>query len=338
MKRTINVVVGLVVGGAVFTGLALAAASPSVVTGGHGAVAQTTAVLEGIVNPTGGATTYYFRWGPSTAYLASSGPRSAGRGSKPVAVSATGAGLTPGTTYHYQLVATNRYGTTTGADRTLTTAGHPPATATTGGATQIGATYATLMGAINPENETTTWQFQYGLSAAYGSSTFGGTLAAGGSPVPVSSPLQGISAGTVFHYRVVAEHGSFFSAGADQIFMTYPSHPPVARLSALIAPHRARSKPFLFTTSGSVGGPSWIPGLFACAGTITIKSFFGPRRVGYSTAPVQPNCTFAAPTVFPRKPGRGPKNRQVPLNVFIRFLGNGYLAPTAPRRETIVLG
>ncbi len=338
MKRIIEVFGAVLVTGAFASGVALAASSPAVVSGGHGTIAQTSAMVDGTVNPDGSATTYYFRWGPSPAYVANSSPRSAGSGSKPVAVRATAAGLTPGTTYHYQLVATNRYGTATGADRTLMTAGHPPAVVATGAGTQIGATYATLTGAINPENEQTTWQFQYGLSSAYGSSTFGGTLSAGSTPLTVSSPLQGLTPGTIFHYRLVAEHGSIVSAGGDQIFMTYPSARPVAHVRATTIPHRARRKPFLFTTSGRVVGPSWIPGAFACSGTVTIKSFFAARRVRYSAAAVQPDCTFAAQTAFARKPGRGPKNRQVRLNVFIRFLGNGYLAPTTPRRETIVLG
>ena len=317
-----------------------AAASPSVVTGAHGTITQTSAVLEGAVNPNGAATRYYFRWGTSSAYGANGAVRSAGRGTNPVAAAVTASGLVPGTTYHYQLVAANRYGTAVGADRTFTTAGHPPPEAATGPVSQLGSTYVTLTGLVNPRGEQTIWQFQYGTTPFYGSSTFGGTTAPGTTPAAVSSPLQGLSPATIFHYRLVAQHpgSAIVVYGADQIFMTYPSPPPTPTTRAHTAPHRKRQHPFLFTTSGRVAGPSWIPQPYACSGEVTIRSFFGPRQVGYTVAPVQPNCTFAGQTEFTRKPGRGSKNRRVRLNVFIHFLGTGYLAPARARPETIVLG
>jgi phosphodiesterase/alkaline phosphatase D-like protein len=326
--------------GALATGVAAAASSPAVVTGGHGTIKQTSAVLDGTVNPNGSATTYYLRWGLTAEYGVNGSPHSAGGGTKPVAVSTTASGLIPGTRYHYQLVAVNRYGTSAGADRTFTTAGHPPPVVATGPATQLGSSFATLTGVVNPQGEQTSWQFQYGPSIAYGSSTFGGTSAAGQLPVTVSSALQGLASGTIFHYRLIAQHpgSAIVSYGVDQTFMTYPSPRPVAGVRARTAPHRKRNQPFLFTTSGSVAGPSWIPQAYACSGEVTIKSFFGARRVGFAVATVQPNCTFAAQTQFFRKPGRGPRNRQVRLNVFVRFLGNGYLAPVRARREAILLG
>ena len=65
------------------------------------------------VNPNGHATTYYFRYGPTTAYGFQTNPADAGSGKATVAVHATFYGLTANTTYHYQLVAQNSAGTTT---------------------------------------------------------------------------------------------------------------------------------------------------------------------------------------------------------------------------------
>lgn len=340
--RRFKLLVAAVLGAGTFsTGVAAAASSPSVVTGGHGTVKETSAVLEGTVNPNGSATSYYFRWGLTTAYGVNGSPRSAGSGTAAVAVSTTATALIPGTTYHYQLVAINKYGTTVGADRTLTTAGHPPPGVATGPATQLGSSFATLTGVVNPQGEQTDWDFQYGTTTAYGSSTFGGTSAAGQAAVTVSSALQGLAAGTIFHYRLVASHpgSGTISYGVDQTFMTYPSPRPLPAVSARTKPHRKRKQPFVFTTTGSLAGPSSIPQVYACSGEVTIKSFFGARRVGFAVATVQPNCTFSAQTEFFRKPpGHGPANRVARLNVFVRFLGNGYLAPVRARRETIVLG
>lgn len=79
------------------------------------------ATITGSVNPKGQATAYYFRYGTTTACGTQTTPTSAGGGSGQVGVHASIFGLTPKTTYHYQLVAQNAGGTTYGADQTLTT-------------------------------------------------------------------------------------------------------------------------------------------------------------------------------------------------------------------------
>jgi hypothetical protein len=84
-------------------------------------VATTSVTLTGTLDPRGSETSYAFAFGPTVAY----GRRTAvtivplGTASGPVSVELTG--LTPGTTYHYQLVAANAFGTALGGDRTFTT-------------------------------------------------------------------------------------------------------------------------------------------------------------------------------------------------------------------------
>jgi hypothetical protein len=341
MRRRIEVAAAVLAVSALITGVAVAASSPAVVTGGHSSVKQESAVLSGTVNPNGNATSYYFRWGLTTAYGVNGSPHPAGSGTKSVTAKTTATGLIPGTKYHYQLVATNGFGTSAGADHTFTTAGHPPPAATTGPTTQPGPSSATVTGVINPQGEQTNWSFQYGTTTSYGSSTFGGTVPAGSAPETVSSSLQGLASGTIFHYRLLAQHpgSSVVSYGADQIFMTFPVPRPLAHISAQNRPLRKRQAPWVFTASGTISGPSSIPSIFYCNGQVAIKSFYGKRRVGYAVAPVQRNCTFSGQFTFQRKPpGHGPKNRVVRLKVQIRFLGNGYLAPVGARPKTIVLG
>jgi hypothetical protein len=341
MRRRIELAAAVLASGALITGVATAASSPAVVTGSHSAVKQTSAVLEGTVNPNGSSTSYYFRWGLTNAYGVNGSPHSAGSGTKTVAAKTTATGLIPGTKYHYQLVATNRYGTSVGSDRTFTTAGHPPPAATTGPTTNPGTSFGTVTGVVNPAGEQTTWSFQYGTTTAYGSSTFGGTVPAGSAPETVSSTLQGLSSGTIFHYRLIAQHpgSSIISYGQDQIFMTFPVPRPVAKLTARNRPLRKHRGPWVFTASGRISGPASIPSIFDCNGEVSVKSFFGNRQVGSAVAPVQPNCTFSGPFTFRRKPpGHGPANRVVTLHVKIRFLGNGYLAPVSAPPKSIVLG
>src|SRR5205814_972816 len=98
---------------------------PAAVTGSATNLSATSATLDGSVNPNGRSTTWHFEFGTSTSYGTATATKGAGSGTSSTNVSAALAGLTPGTTYHYRLVATNASGTTAGADRTFTTVGAP---------------------------------------------------------------------------------------------------------------------------------------------------------------------------------------------------------------------
>lgn len=94
---------------------------PAVTAGNPTNIKRSSAGLNGTVNPEGQSTTYYYRYGTTTAYGLQTGPSSAGSGKTPVAVHVTIHGLSSSATYHYQLVATNAGGTSYGPDQTVTT-------------------------------------------------------------------------------------------------------------------------------------------------------------------------------------------------------------------------
>jgi hypothetical protein len=98
-----------------------AAAPPSATTGSPSNVGQSNATVNGTVNPNGQSTTYYFKYGTTTTYGLQTTPAGAGSGTGNVAVHAALDGLSPNTTYHYQLVATSSAGTSNGTDETFTT-------------------------------------------------------------------------------------------------------------------------------------------------------------------------------------------------------------------------
>ena len=80
------------------------------------------ATLRAAINPENQAVTnYHFNWGTDAGYGNTTPVGNLPTGSAPVAVSEDLSGLIPGQTYHYQLVATNGTGTTTGPDQTFTT-------------------------------------------------------------------------------------------------------------------------------------------------------------------------------------------------------------------------
>jgi hypothetical protein len=98
------------------------AAAPGVSTTAARSVTSTSATLTGTVNPNGEATTYHFDYGPTKSYGSSTpnqGPTGATKGN--IAVQAAVGSLSPGSTYHYRLVATNASGTKTGGDKTFKT-------------------------------------------------------------------------------------------------------------------------------------------------------------------------------------------------------------------------
>ncbi len=89
------------------------------------ALGFTSATLSGGVYPNGLGTTYYWQYGPTTAYGSQTQGVDIGTGPAPAMATVPVSGLAPGTTYHYRLVAQNSDGTTYGYDSQLTTLGPP---------------------------------------------------------------------------------------------------------------------------------------------------------------------------------------------------------------------
>jgi hypothetical protein len=341
MNRKLKLVTAMLAISAVTGGVAAAASSPSVSTSSATSIKTSSAEMRGTVNPNGASTTYQFELGfTKDAYQAFTALKPIGSGTTAKSVSFTTTGLLPGTTYHYRLLATNRFGSTTGADRSFKSAGHPPPVVATGGVTSISSSGATLTGIINPNGVTTSYFFQYGLTAAYTSQTVAATLPANSPPVPVAVAVGGLSAFTSFHYRLVAVHsGVPAQPGADQSFVTFPSPRFVPSLPVRTKPGADKSAPYVFTTTGTVKASSRVPAALACVGDVTIRFFNGNKNISFGLVPVQPNCTFSSQVSFNRLPGRGSqKHRIVHLRVRIFFRGNGYVAGVNAKTHTVTLG
>ena len=117
-----GLVLAAVVGALLAPTAARAAGKPAVTTGGAASVAQQTATLTGTVAPNGAPTTYYFQYGPTIVYGATTPVTPVAAKMK---VSAPVSGLAPATTYHYRLVAQNAHGLTLGTDRSFKTRPQP---------------------------------------------------------------------------------------------------------------------------------------------------------------------------------------------------------------------
>jgi hypothetical protein len=102
---------------------------PTATTGPAGAVTGHSATLSGSVIANAMATSYHFEWGPTTAYGNTTPSTGVGNGLSAAAATAALGGLSPATTYHYRIVASNDGGVTRGADQSFTTVApaRPPA-------------------------------------------------------------------------------------------------------------------------------------------------------------------------------------------------------------------
>jgi streptogramin lyase len=91
---------------------------------------------------------------------------------------------------------------------------------TTGAASLITSSRATLAGVVNTIGSATSYTFEYGRTTAYGSATAPQTVTAGGNPVALSAPVSGLQPTTLYHYRLVATNARGTITGSDRMFTT----------------------------------------------------------------------------------------------------------------------
>lgn len=91
---------------------------------------------------------------------------------------------------------------------------------TTGNAREVGYATATLTGSVNPNEENTSYYFQYGPTKMYGSQTAISDVAPGKGAVAVKLGISGLQPLTVYHYRLVAVNGSGVATGTDRTLQT----------------------------------------------------------------------------------------------------------------------
>ncbi len=204
--------------------------APTASTGAASQVRQTSATLNAIVNPNGGAVSECeLEFGTTESYGHSQPCSPApGSGSSPVAVSASVTGLIANTTYHFTISAINAGGASKGSDATFTTLPNQP-TVVTGSASSLTSSSATLNGTVNPNGGVSSCEIEYGTSPALAGATkvSCGAPGSGSSPVPVYVSVTGLSGDAVYYFRVVATNAGGTSTGGTQSFTTVANPPTV---------------------------------------------------------------------------------------------------------------
>ncbi len=201
------------------------ASPPAVVTGGASAITPAGATLAASVDANGNATAYVFEYGPSLSFGQVTPPTGAGSGAGVVPVTAPVTGLSTLTTYYYRLVATNLAGTTFGTVGSFTTGPGAAPAVTTGAASSVTASGATLTATVDAGGQQTVFTFEYGPTTIFGSITATDNASPTAGPQAVSLPVAGLQAGTTYLYRIVATNptGTTFGAVAS---LTTPAQPP----------------------------------------------------------------------------------------------------------------
>ncbi len=200
-----------------------AAMAPTAVTLPATSVGETSAIVAGQVNPNAEQTAYTFEYGTSTSFGAISAVVALDDGDGLEPVSATLTGLTSDTTYYYRVVATNGTGTTAGAVRTFDTGPGGAPIATTGAATAITFSGATLAGTVDAHGAPTAFAFEYGVTTAFGSLSAVDSAGSANGSQAVTLTLTGLAPATTYRYRVVATNAAGTVTGAVRSFTTAPA-------------------------------------------------------------------------------------------------------------------
>ena len=264
---------------------------PEAVTGAASNITQTTATLNGTVDPNGTETTYKFVYGTAANALTSQvplTPASAGAGTAPVAVSQPLTGLSAGTTYFYRLVAIQGATETPGSTQSFQTAtvggGLAPAV-TMAAASAVGATTATLVGTVNPNGKATTFHWEYGTSAGNLNAQTP-TLSAGNgsSVVDLRSGIADLQPNTTYHYRLRATNADGSAGGATT--------PLTFTTGALPAGPQGPQGP---AGTNGTNGTNGAPGAPGAAGTNGTNGTNGAAGTAGPAGPAGPQGPAGAP-------------------------------------------
>jgi hypothetical protein len=222
--------------------------APSVVgSPGVSFVRTASTVMSGELNPENTSTAYEFQYAKACVEGVACPPIAQAPGTAQtevqhssvygqIGVTLEASGLEPGTAYRYQLHASDEQvvggvtvgGQATGPEGTFTTAPAPLPTAETGAASGVGATGATVSGAVNPDGLPATYAFELGVYEGAGTQygvVFSGAAGAGGTAVPESLVLSGLQPGSTYAYRITVSSGYINNAshtltGAPVTFTT----------------------------------------------------------------------------------------------------------------------
>jgi hypothetical protein len=229
-------------------------------------ITSSRAVLNGTVTPNGTSAQAWFVYGTSNVLngAAATAAQSVGSGSNSVPVSATLTGLTAGTTYYYQTVASNTVGTSRSAILSFTTTAAALPVVTTVAASSIGNSSAVLGASVNPNGIDTQVWFIYGTNSSLtgAAATPAQDIGSGSSAVTVNATLTGLASGTTYYFLAIASNSTGTVEGSTLSFISSGNTSPVPATPGGLSP--------AYGATGIPTSPtlSWSPSLNATGYTV----------------------------------------------------------------------
>lgn len=185
---------------------------PRVVTGSIASVSDTTAVVNGTVNPNGALTSYWYEYG-KTSNLGSKTPNSiVGSGWVTTQASDYIVNLSKDTSYYFRLVAENKNGRVAGDVFTFKTSVGTPAplgsspSAKTLSANNVARTSANINGEVTPNRASTQYWFEYGKTDELGNTSAVSNVGDGTAKVGVATSLTNLEPLTKYYFRINAQN------------------------------------------------------------------------------------------------------------------------------------
>ncbi|MGC1461371.1 MAG: S53 family peptidase [Terracidiphilus sp.] len=183
----------------------------------------------------------------------------------------------------------------------------PLPTATTGAASAITTTSATLAGAANPNGTDTKVWFLYGASSTLSgaSQTPSQDIGSGTSAAPVSANISGLTAGTTYYFQLEAQSSAGINFGSIQAFTTSPGSKTTPTITwntpAAVVVGTALSATQLNATASVPGTFLYNPPagtVMSAIGNTTLSTTFTPTNTSaYNTA--TSSVTLAVAAVLP---------------------------------------
>lgn len=197
---------------------------PTASTGEAKDISASKATLTGLVDPEGQPVTECeFEWGSGSAFDKSVPcDIDPGSGSGDVAVSAEITGLLPGQEYYFRIFTSNDSGEAKSIRPANFFTPQPP-TVGSPNVTNVTHDSAELGAVVNPKGFDASYYFEYGTTTAYGAKVPfpDGDAGSGTDDIAVSASISGLSADTVYHWRIVVQSSQGTASLPDQTFLTF---------------------------------------------------------------------------------------------------------------------
>jgi hypothetical protein len=277
---------------------------PSANTEPATAVTTNQAVLNSFINPNGLTTDAWFEWGSGGNLSNSTIRQSIGNGPLGLNFTHNLTGLISNIVYSFRVVAQNSAGTSFGDVLTFKTQNIPPPQGMAPKVVTVdavpGQNSASLSGTVNPNGDSTSAWFEWGLTQSLGNTTPLESVGSGNSDISINKYISSLQPNTTYYYRAAAQNNFGTAYGAILTFTTqgsFGSPPSVittgasditvnsATLHGIVVPNSAPANVWFEWGNGS--------NLNRITPSQPVGTGFSDIFIGHPISGLEPNTTYS---------------------------------------------